>query len=578
MTVFIPITKVDVEKRIVYGTLALETADKSGEILDYESSKAAIQKWSDEQSEASGGKSLGNVREMHSNIAAGKLTDLTFIDDEKRVDGAAKVVNDSTWNKVLEGVLTGFSLGGGYEKRWTDPENPNLKRYTPSINEFSLVDNPCIPGATFEVVKADGSIELRKFVQPNSAQEAQETMNPTATTDAATELTLPAPVQGWRASDGTFHAKKSAALSHEAELLVKSVTAGTDAAMAKMTGEDAPADNAPAGDPAAPAVDPAAPSDTPPAEGNEGTAPQADVAPDPAAAEGGGEPAAAPAAEPAPAGDPAKAAPSGELKKGLYEVSRMADLLQSICWLQSSVESEAMYEKDGSPLPEALKGAIKTLGEWLKAYVTEEVDELFPSTVADIEKAAIAGGALAVLAKFVKDDAEGLAKAVGAAEFVERCEKASKAHKAHLDAMFDHHGTATKAMEAMAKCMKSLGVGDDEDDTADTGDAGKKMAKGVGLTDEQLVKLVAFDVLQKKYDELVPKLTDIASRLEKVEATPAAPKGIVNTALVQKNYGGSSGTDPVEVSNQRIFRDGESPEQTVERVMKLALKKPVIVS
>src|SRR5205085_9620927 len=58
---------------------------------------------------------------------------------------------------------TGFSMGGHYVKRWKDEANPQLTRYTPRPSEVSLVDNPCIPTATFAVVKEDGSIELRKF-------------------------------------------------------------------------------------------------------------------------------------------------------------------------------------------------------------------------------------------------------------------------------------------------------------------------------------------------------------------------------------------------------------------------------
>jgi hypothetical protein len=39
MSLFIPITKVDVEQRLVYATLSAEVADKSGEILDYATAK-----------------------------------------------------------------------------------------------------------------------------------------------------------------------------------------------------------------------------------------------------------------------------------------------------------------------------------------------------------------------------------------------------------------------------------------------------------------------------------------------------------------------------------------------------------
>lgn len=163
MPLFVPITKVDVAKRLVYGTLSEEIADKSGEILDYETSKPAFQEWSQQFADASGGKSLGNVRAMHGNIAAGKLIDIVFDDEHKRIEGVAKVVDEDAWNKVVEGVYTGFSIGGGYQRRWPDPVNAALMRYTPTLSEVSLVDNPAVPTATFSLVKQDGTIEVRNF-------------------------------------------------------------------------------------------------------------------------------------------------------------------------------------------------------------------------------------------------------------------------------------------------------------------------------------------------------------------------------------------------------------------------------
>src|SRR5580700_2652967 len=102
MPVFLRITKVDEPKRLVHGTISEEVKDKSDEILDYASAKPAFEKWSGEINQASGGKSLGNVRAMHGSIAAGKLTDLQFDDDAKRIDGVAKIVDDNEWKKVLE--------------------------------------------------------------------------------------------------------------------------------------------------------------------------------------------------------------------------------------------------------------------------------------------------------------------------------------------------------------------------------------------------------------------------------------------------------------------------------------------
>jgi hypothetical protein len=158
---FIPITKVDAMQRLVYGVATAEMADRSGEICDYESTKPHYEKWSDEIAQSSGGKSLGNLRAMHGAVAAGKVTALTFNDDEKQIEICAKVVDDDEWRKVQEGVYTGFSQGGTYVRRWTD--ETGLTRYTAAPSEISLVDLPCLPQAHFEMIKADGTREWRAF-------------------------------------------------------------------------------------------------------------------------------------------------------------------------------------------------------------------------------------------------------------------------------------------------------------------------------------------------------------------------------------------------------------------------------
>jgi hypothetical protein len=156
--VFVPLTKVDEENRLVYGTITQEILDKSGEVMDYESSKPHFEKWSTDIHTASGGLSKGNLRVMHSLNVAGKVTEMEFNDDEKSIEVCAKVVDDSQWNMCLEGCYTGFSVGGNYEKRWTDTiDGEKVKKFTAKPNEVSLVDNPCVPSATFALAKADGS-------------------------------------------------------------------------------------------------------------------------------------------------------------------------------------------------------------------------------------------------------------------------------------------------------------------------------------------------------------------------------------------------------------------------------------
>jgi hypothetical protein len=66
------------------------------------------------------------------------------------------------------GVYTGFSIGGAYVKAWKDGE---YVRFTASPVEISVVDNPCVPGAHFTAVKADGTCEVRKFSRANARAE-----------------------------------------------------------------------------------------------------------------------------------------------------------------------------------------------------------------------------------------------------------------------------------------------------------------------------------------------------------------------------------------------------------------------
>lgn len=161
LSMFIPITKIDTAKRLVYGIATAETEDRAGEVCDYATTKPLYEKWSGDIAKATDGKSLGNVRAMHGNVAAGKVTQIAFQDEQKQIEICAKVVDEAEWQKVVEGVYTGFSQGGEYVKRWKD--DAGLMRYTADPHEVSLVDLPCLPSATFQLIKADGLAEVRHF-------------------------------------------------------------------------------------------------------------------------------------------------------------------------------------------------------------------------------------------------------------------------------------------------------------------------------------------------------------------------------------------------------------------------------
>ncbi len=551
MTLFIPITKIDKAKRLVYGRITQEIPDKSGEILDYESSKPAFQKWSDEQFKASGGKSKGNLRAMHDKIAAGVFVDLRFDDEQKAIEGCAKVVDDDEWEKVETGTYTGFSIGGGYAKRWIDPENPNLKRYTPDLAEVSLVDNPCVPTATFEVIKEDGSIELRKFntnqeapmtdttnkapesdqadaVEKAAAADGQETAaGDEAGQDGSTELkkdgkaaaaepphTRDGVRQRWLAKDNTEYLTKAEAMKRNQQIEAEAIAAPALEALKKL--DDAVAK----------------------AEGKE---PGAD-----ATAEGDAK--AAEAAGDAPAAE--KAAPAEEVKKGMYTVSTFAQLLQSVQCLQQDSEWEALFEGDSSELPAKLKAWLAEGGTLLVQMVGEETAEL------TAEKAA---AGVSQAAEAMKD----LAK---------KGAKLSAASKEHIEKMYK---SACDHMDEVAKCYKALGMC--KDDEGDEGDA-EKMAKlaSESLEVENATLRKALGDITPKLESLLVKFEEQGKRIAHLESQPMPAKGALR--VVDKSNDGSNAQGGDDVTKAAELLKGMSKEQVSMVLMKTALANPVAVT
>lgn len=168
-----PFAKVEETKdggREVWGFATLERVDKSGEIADFDSTVKSFEKWSNEISERTGGKNLGNVRVMHEKIAAGKTIHWEPAEKTiKKDDGSEEIIKGiyvgayipptkpEVIKDVDEGILSAFSIGGSYAKRWYDNTSKAF-RYTPTIAEYSLVDNPCVEGADIDqvIAKSDG--------------------------------------------------------------------------------------------------------------------------------------------------------------------------------------------------------------------------------------------------------------------------------------------------------------------------------------------------------------------------------------------------------------------------------------
>ena len=136
---YLPISKVDEEKRMVYGYASTESMDSQGEIVKLSALQEALPDYM----------KFANVREMHSNKAAGKVKESNINKDGWFI--GVKVVADDAWKLVKEQVYNGFSIGGKVLEKIED-EITKLR-----LSEISLVDRPANPDAVFTMVKFDGS-------------------------------------------------------------------------------------------------------------------------------------------------------------------------------------------------------------------------------------------------------------------------------------------------------------------------------------------------------------------------------------------------------------------------------------
>ena len=542
LRMFIPLTKVDAETRTVYGIATGETADRSGEICDYATTKPFYEAWSGDIHKASGGKSLGNVRAMHGSIAAGVVKAITFNDSAKQIEIAAKIVDDAEWKKVQEGVYTGFSQGGGYVKRWKD-EASGLQRYTANPSEVSLVDLPCLPTATFQMVKAAGMVEDRHFkpvvevappsnaeVNAKATEMAKAAGRETAVADffesarqALMKAALPAPPEAkpadevepaptnvvdgveqvWKAKDGSTHAKKADALAKNAELAAAPGTKAVLDALGELGGKLGIAKGDQGGD---------APGNgtKKPGEGKD-------------QAEGGG--AGTMNANSftlkrkkkriAPDGSTMKAATAESLAKDLYTASRFAELLASLRSMAMSAEWDAVFghaDADDADLAAKMKVWVADGCSMLVAIVQSEADDLDPDTDDGAAMAMAAGarlkpGAFAALGK-ASADVPKLAKVLAAIE--KAGARNSKADQDKIQAMHDH------AMDLGATCDKG-NCGDDASKAAG-GDMTKALAE---MTIGRDLEKARGDALQKTLDnDVLPMLKAIGAKVDNIERQP----------------------------------------------------------
>ena len=141
-SVEVGLTKIDANKRIVSGFATLDNVDLQGDVVEFDASVKAFER------------SKRNVREMHQPIAVGKIVSYepkTYHDSEtdtvyKGVYVSAYVSTgaESTWQKVLDGTLSAFSIKGPIResvmemRKGSDGPVRIIKDY--DLEELSLVD------------------------------------------------------------------------------------------------------------------------------------------------------------------------------------------------------------------------------------------------------------------------------------------------------------------------------------------------------------------------------------------------------------------------------------------------------
>lgn len=144
ITLSVPFTKVNREKRTVSGFATLDNLDQTGDVVTQEASIKAFENF------------RGNIREMHGSTAVGKMISFkpeTFYDPTTKefyngvyVDAYVSKGAQDTWEKVLDGTLTGFSIGGKIVEsdnevnKSTGKQVRFIKDY--SLIELSIVDSP----------------------------------------------------------------------------------------------------------------------------------------------------------------------------------------------------------------------------------------------------------------------------------------------------------------------------------------------------------------------------------------------------------------------------------------------------
>lgn len=158
----VPLQKIDSERRLVSGFASLDNKDRQGDIIPADVAQRAFADF------------LGNIRLMHQPIAVGKMVDFKndiYLDEDGNMYNGVYVTvyvskgAEDAWQMVLDGTLTGFSIGALMKDSETVlfPDG-GMSRIIKDMElvELSLVDSPANQYAKIlEIAKVDGQVEIK---------------------------------------------------------------------------------------------------------------------------------------------------------------------------------------------------------------------------------------------------------------------------------------------------------------------------------------------------------------------------------------------------------------------------------
>jgi hypothetical protein len=154
----------------VYGKATDDSVDIDQQICDGEWLDRAMPAWF---------KSGGNIREQHSNIAAGVAKEYELKRDGHYI--TALVVDPVSVKKVETGVLKGFSIGIKNPRVTRDKVAANGRIVDGQIVEVSLVDRPANPNCQLLLAKSamgeDSMIQVEELIEKAEEKPDYESIN-----------------------------------------------------------------------------------------------------------------------------------------------------------------------------------------------------------------------------------------------------------------------------------------------------------------------------------------------------------------------------------------------------------------